>query len=119
MIIAIDFDGTIAQTNYPEIIAPMEGAPEVINKLYKDGNYIIINTCRQGKELLDAINWLLYAHINFDRVNANHPDNELRYGKGGTKIYADIYIDDHNLGGFPGWDKVYQFIKDPLDTGFA
>ncbi len=119
MIIAIDFDGTIAQTNYPEIIAPMEGAKVAINHLWEDGHYIIINTCRQGVELIEAINWLLSEDIRLSRINKKKTRNEEEYGKGGTKIYADIYIDDHNLGGFPGWDKVYQFIKDPLDTGFA
>jgi hypothetical protein len=26
------------------------------------------------------------------------------------KIDADIYIDDRNLGGFPGWSEVWQML---------
>jgi len=26
------------------------------------------------------------------------------------KIDADIYIDDKNLGGFPGWTKVWEML---------
>jgi hypothetical protein len=26
------------------------------------------------------------------------------------KIDADLYIDDKNLGGFPGWSEVWQMI---------
>ena len=27
------------------------------------------------------------------------------------KINADIYIDDKNLGGFPGWSEVWQALN--------
>ena len=27
------------------------------------------------------------------------------------KIDADIYIDDKNLGGFPGWSEVWQILN--------
>jgi hypothetical protein len=26
------------------------------------------------------------------------------------KIQADIFIDDRNIGGFPGWSKVWQML---------
>jgi len=31
--------------------------------------------------------------------------------KPAPKIYADIYIDDRNLSGFPGWKRCYEIIK--------
>jgi len=27
------------------------------------------------------------------------------------KIHADLFIDDRNVGGFPGWGEVYQQIS--------
>ena len=96
MIIAVDFDGTIARSNYPVIQGEQPYAGEVLRQLHQDGHYIIIWTCRCGKPLLDAVNWLL---------------DVARYGEGGNKVYAHVYIDDKNLGGFPGWRECLETIR--------
>jgi len=127
MIIAIDFDGTISRGEYPAIDGEQPYAGEVIRKLHNDGHYIIIWTCRCGDQLLSAINWLLEHKIPFDRVNDHNPDNVAQYGEGGKKVFADVYIDDRNLGGFPGWatceEMIAKMVEDspvnpikPLDT---
>ena len=59
MIIAVDFDGTIARSNYPVILGEQPYAGEVLRKLHEQGHKIIIWTCRTGDRLLEAINWLL------------------------------------------------------------
>ena len=48
MIIAIDFDGTICQNEYPEIGDPMPLAIWSIKKLKKRGHDLILWTCRQS-----------------------------------------------------------------------
>lgn len=103
MIIAIDFDGTIVRGTYPNIDGLMPYAVETIKALKEQGHYLIINTCRTGEELLTAINYLLEHGIPFDRVNDNDPENTKKYKSSSRKIYAHVYIDDKNLGGFPGW----------------
>lgn len=111
MTLAVDFDGTIARSDFPEILGQQPYAGEALRELHEDGHYIIIWTCRGGKNLLDAINWLLEHNIPFDRVNDHSPENMQQYGKGSGKIYADVYIDDRNLGGFPGWLYCLEEIK--------
>lgn len=103
MIIAIDFDGTISRGKFPAIDGLQPYAKETINSLYEAGHYLIINTCRSGEALLEAINWLLSQGIHFHRVNDNHPEQSAIYNNNSRKIYAHVYIDDKNLGGFPGW----------------
>lgn len=103
MIVAVDFDGTISRGTYPAIDGEQPYAGEVLRTLHQQGHYIIIWTCRCGDRLLDAINWLVAHQIPFDRVNDHNPDNVAKYGEGGKKIYAHCYIDDKNIGGFPGW----------------
>jgi hydroxymethylpyrimidine pyrophosphatase-like HAD family hydrolase len=103
MIIALDFDNTISRGKYPAIDGLQPYAKEVINRLYADGHYLIINTCRSGEQLLQAINWMLQQGISFHRVNDNHPEQTALYNNNSRKIYAHLYIDDKNLGGFPGW----------------
>jgi hypothetical protein len=110
MIIAIDFDGTIAVDNYPSIGTVMPYARQVINRLADDGHYIIIWTSRNGARLLEAINWLLEQGIRFHRINAHEPTSMIRYGDDSRKVFADVYIDDRNIGGFQGWRWVAQLL---------
>lgn len=112
MIIAIDFDGTISRGKYPAIDGLQPYAAEVINRLYQQGHYLIINTCREGIRLTEAINFLLQNDIRFNRVNDNIPGTEKEYGWNARKIFADIYIDDRNLGGFPGWLQAEEMINE-------
>ncbi len=115
MIIGVDFDGTICRGDYPNIDGLQPYAVECITWLKEQGHYIIINTCRTDENLLKAINFCLEHKIPFDRVNDNHPGNVRKYGSNSRKIYAHIYIDDKNLGGFPGWQMVKVYI-DNLQT---
>lgn len=112
MIIAVDFDGTIARSEFPVIKGEMPYAGEVLRRLYTSGHYIILWTCRCGKQLLDAINWLLEHQIPFDRINDHNPENMRLYGEGGNKVYAHCYVDDKNIGGFPGWPEVERLINE-------
>lgn len=104
MKLAIDFDGTIARTDFPRILGEVPYAVKYIKRLHEEGHYIIIWTCRCGKEHLDAINWLLERGVPFDRVNDHHPE-----------ISADCYIDDRNAGGFQGWEAVYSYIQTQVE----
>lgn len=112
LIIAIDFDGTIAKTDYPIIIGLMPYAKEVINKLSEDGHIIIINSCRANKPA-EAMRAFLDEHgILYHHINENSPHQIQTYGSDTRKISADIYIDDHNLG-CKGiyWPEVYYQIQ--------
>lgn len=111
MILAIDFDGTICRGKYPAIDGQQPYAAVTVNQLYDDGHYLIINTCRSGDQLTEAVNWMLQQGIKFHRVNDNHPEQTALYNNNSRKIYAHIYIDDKNLGGFPGWPQAYETIK--------
>jgi len=103
MIFAIDFDGTIVQDKYPQIGVLQPFARDVINRLHDEGHYIILWTCRTGDHLTQAVNCLLEHGVRFDRVNDHEPNNRMQYGAEARKVYADFYIDDKVIGGFPGW----------------
>ncbi len=111
MVIAIDFDGTIARTKYPTILGEVPGAKEAMEQLHNAGHYLILWTCRKGEHLNDAINWMLDRGIPFDRVNASSPVDIERWGDDGRKIGADVYIDDKNIGGFIGWSKALLLLR--------
>lgn len=111
MIIAVDFDGTLHMGEWPNIGLPRAYAVHAMRTLKEDGHFIIIWTCREGREQTAMVNWLLEHGIPFDRVNEHHPQNIIEYGGDARKIFADLYIDDKQLGGLPDWDEILQTIK--------
>jgi len=110
VIIAIDFDGCVVTHRYPQIGQMLGQARYIINKLYDEGYFIIIWTCRGGVDLVNAINWMDEFGIKYHNINENAPYDMIHF-KPAPKIYADVYIDDRNLQGFPGWEKAYEIIN--------
>jgi hypothetical protein len=107
MIIAVDFDGTLHTGHWPETGAPVPYAIETMKRLKADGHYLIIWTCREGDAQTEMINWLLEKGIPFDRVNRNAPGAAERYGHCSRKVFADLYIDDRQIGDLPPWREIY------------
>ena len=106
-ILAIDFDGTICDSEWPECGHERDLAKFYINKLSREGYGIIINTCREGVALAKAIVWLNNHGINYHYVNCNFPHVIKLYGADCRKISADIYVDDKCIGGLPNWIDIY------------
>jgi len=111
MIIAVDFDGTLHDAQYPAIGSPLPGAVEVMQQLRKDGHTLIIWTCRAGVYYDEMLQWLDMMQIPFDLVNEHDSGVLKAFGVDTRKIYADIYIDDHNVGGIPSWNRMYKMIS--------
>ncbi len=114
LIIAVDFDGTIVEDNYPEIGDPKIFAFETLIELKKDGHRLILWTYRNGVRLEEAVEFCRKKGIEFYAVNKNYPE-EVFEGKVSRKINADLFIDDRNIGGMLSWGEIYRKIKgDPM-----
>jgi hypothetical protein len=110
MKIAVDFDGTIVENKYPKIGKPKLFAFETLLELQKEGHLIILWTFRSGKQLEEAVEFCRDKGVEFYAVNKNYP--EEKYDSTiSRKIDADIYIDDKNLGGFPGWSETWAMLN--------
>ncbi len=110
MIIAVDFDGTIVEHRYPEIGKPILFAFEALKELQKRDHRLILWTYRAGKELQEAIDFCRENGVEFHAHNANHPNEQFDPKTMSRKIHADLFIDDRNVGGFPGWTAILQMI---------
>ena len=111
MIIAVDFDGTIVEDAYPEIGKPKQFAFAALKELQKT-NQLILWTCREGRFLQDAVEFCKQNGVVFYAVNKNYPEEVCQdNGNFMRKIDADVFIDDRNIGGFPGWSAVYQQLS--------
>jgi hypothetical protein len=108
--IAVDFDGTIVEHEYPEIGKEKLFAFLTLKELNKRGARLILWTFRTGKELDEAVEFCLKNGVEFYAVNKNYPE-EVMNETVGRKIDADIFIDDKNIGGFPGWSEVWQMLN--------
>jgi hypothetical protein len=107
--IAVDFDGTIVEHEYPKIGKEKLFAFLTLKELEKMGARLILWTFRSGKELEEAVEYCKKNGIDFYAVNKNYPE-EIFDESISRKIDADIYIDDKNVGGFPGWSEIWQMI---------
>jgi hypothetical protein len=107
--IAVDFDGTIVDHEYPKIGKEKLFAFRTLKELEKKGARLILWTFRTGKELDEAVEYCKQNGIEFYAVNRNYPE-EIFDENISRKIDADLFIDDKNLGGFPGWSEVWQQV---------
>jgi len=112
--IAVDFDGTIVEHEYPEIGKEKLFAFQTLKELEKLGARLILWTFRAGKELDEAVEFCKKNGLEFYAVNKNYPE-EIFDESISRKIDADIFIDDRNIGGFPGWSGVWQILT-PYDV---
>ena len=110
MTIAVDFDGTIVEHKYPEIGKEKPFAIQCLKQLQQEGNRLILFTSREDKLLEEALAFCHQRGLDFYAVNSNQPDDAL-FKRKTAKVIADIYIDDHTLGGIPDdWGEIYEMV---------
>ena len=118
LVIAVDFDGTLVTNEYPSIGQTLPKAVDVLKQLVDKKHKIILLTMRSGITLTPAKEWFKSNNIPLYSANKN-PQQES--WSNSNKIYADVYIDDNNLG-VPiyhdkngkkcvNWDQVERLLK--------
>jgi hydroxymethylpyrimidine pyrophosphatase-like HAD family hydrolase len=120
-IIAVDFDGTCVEHEYPLIGKTVPGVIANLRLLIKKGHQIILFTMRDSYYLDDAIAWFEENLIPLWGVNEN-PEQTWTTSR---KVYADFYIDDAAIGiplFYPGngsrpyvnWPETIAILEDRL-----
>lgn len=110
MIIAIDFDGTLCDHQFPEIGAENPHAFEYLRQFQEAGAKLILFTMRSGLRnnaksdegheanrdfLTEAVDWCKERGITFWGVNQNPLQSSWTQS---PKPYAHVYIDDAAYG---------------------
>lgn len=96
-IIAVDFDGTLCFSDWPELGEPNKPLIEYLLTQKKSGNKLILWTCRAGEALERAVSWCRDQQLEFDAINDNLPEIIELYGTNSRKITCDYYIDDRAI----------------------
>lgn len=109
MVIAVDFDGTVVEHEYPKIGRPIPFAIETLKQLQKDGHTLLMWTVREGDLLQEAIDYVESNGVKYFAYNKNYPEEDS--STAARKLNADIFIDDRNVGGLPDWGLIYRSIK--------
>jgi len=109
MVIAVDFDGTIVEHEYPKIGRAIPFAIETLLKLQQERHILLLWSVREGDLLQDAINYCEKKGLTFYAANKNHPEEDRETAA--RKLNADMFIDDRNLGGLPDWGVIYHAIQ--------
>lgn len=97
-IVAVDFDGTMVEHQYPDIGQPVPEAIEWVHKWIEAGAKIVLWTIRshQGTGRLDqAVEYMENAGIELYGVNKNPTQKSF---SSSAKAYAHKYVDDMAFG---------------------
>ena len=92
--IAIDFDGTLFKTRWPEILGPNRYVIDRALDAQRNGAQLILWTCREGKLLEDALAACEKEGLHFDAVNDSTESWKRIWGTSPRKVGATEYWDD-------------------------
>lgn len=96
-IVAIDFDGTLVEDEFPAIGRPIPGMFELVKRLQEVGVKVILWTCRDHANCEEAVRYCREKGIIFDAVNENIAETQAMFHNDTRKVYADLYIDDKSI----------------------
>jgi hypothetical protein len=125
MIIASDFDGTIVDHLFPDLVEPVPGAFKWLKVFQERGAKLILWTMRSGETLHEAVDYCRDNGIEFWGVNVNPGQKRWTVS---PKAYAQLYIDDAAFGcpllenpraggrPFVNWDQVGPAVAAQLDA---
>jgi hypothetical protein len=115
MVVAVDFDGVLADQfmgrwqGHNVLGPPKRGAAKYLNKLWNEGWIIIIWTTRPRTNNL--LNWLKRFGIKYNTINR---DVLNWYGHLDHKIFAHVFLEDKDvksIGKKWKWWKTYWRIR--------
>lgn len=93
-IIAVDFDGTLCESEWPGIGETKWATVQALIAARAAGARLILWTNRVGPRLAEAVEWCRQRELEFDAVNENLPEVLAAFVTDCRKVYADIYLDD-------------------------
>ena len=121
-IFAVDFDGTLIKGNtWPDVDGTVN--TDLIVYLIREqdkGHKIILNTCRTGQHLQDAVDLAKAYGLVFDAVNENLPEMIEAYKGDCRKISADFYIDDKAVDpSIQNWNLLNRYNMSLITYSFV
>lgn len=95
LIVAVDFDGILCESKFPEIGLPIYEMVSFVRQMQDAGVETILWTSRVDDKLAEAVRWCEDRGLHFTSVNGGAPSNLDEFGTDPRKVMAHIYIDDN------------------------
>lgn len=113
MLIAVDFDGTIVEHEYPAIGEERPFATDVLQRLLRHRHLLMLWTVREGELLDQAVAWCEERGLRFAAINGEWTEefSLLCPEQATRKPDADLFIDDKSIAGLPTWTEIYEIIS--------
>ena len=110
-IVAVDFDGTICDFEYPDMGKPKDGVKEALQKIRDLGYRIHIFSCRTNLEIKK---YPIDRQEQVRKMEAYLDEHEIPYDEvlNKDKPLAIWYIDDRAIGFRNNWMDVVKEIED-------
>lgn len=105
--IAIDFDGTLFENNWPGIGPPNMNVIRSALAEKQSGSALILWTCREGDMLDAAIRACESVGLTFDAVNESTEEWKRIWGNNPRKVGASEYWDDKSVN--PLFDTRFKY----------
>lgn len=99
-IVAVDFDGTLVEDNFPNIGAMRREVWDKMKLARELGAKIILWTSRDHENLDAAVEYCKSLGWVFDAVNENLKECQELFNNDTRKVYANEYWDDKAVGMF-------------------
>ncbi len=116
--ICVDFDSTMVNSDYPNVISENDNCSEILKRWHKDYNVgIILDTLRGGNDLQIAIDWCESKGIPLYGIGKNPHQVNFVFS---NKSYGIFSIDDRNIGCplkeslgkyVVDWDKIVDILE--------
>lgn len=106
IIIAVDFDDTISPWKFKdkEDLEKLDRIIQTLRVAYETGAYIVINTSCNQDRYEEIQNYCEKVKLPINTINKTPFD--LPYGKPGSKVYANILLDDR-----AGLDEALEMLN--------
>lgn len=92
--IAVDFDGCLCENRFPFVGAPNWSVINEAKERQRNGDKLILWTCRTGVYLEDAITACKQWGLTFDAINDSTEEWKQMFGNNPRKVGANEYWDD-------------------------
>lgn len=99
-IIAVDFDGTLVEDEFPKIGKRIDRVWSYVKAVQNAGAKIILWTSRNGQCLKEAVEYCVQQGLHFDAINENLDECKVLFDNDTRKVYANEYWDDKAVGMF-------------------
>jgi len=124
-IIAVDFDNTIVNSDYPHILGLKDNVALVMKKWYEQGMYIQIHSCRNGEAEWELETFLFDNNIPYHTINDHAPWIKEKFFNPhhpiSRKLFHHVLVDDTSLHFMAGekidWVKIDIMVQSIFGSG--